>query len=68
LAIGLALALVAGKLAESSYLVTGGSEVFWDFSGIPLLALAAVAVVATAAVGTLPLVGRRINPELIRRD
>lgn len=68
LAIGLGLALVAGKLAESSYLVTGGGEVFWDSSGVPLLALAAVGVVATAAVGTLPLVGRRINPELIRRD
>lgn len=30
LGIGLALALVAGKLAESSYLVTGGGAVFWD--------------------------------------
>ncbi|MFI9646006.1 ABC transporter permease [Streptomyces sp. NPDC052040] len=68
LAIGLALALVAGKLAESSYLVSGGGAVFWDFAGIPVLACAALGVVAVATIGTLPLVGRRIDPELIRRD
>ncbi|PKW07972.1 Predicted ABC-type transport system involved in lysophospholipase L1 biosynthesis, permease component [Streptomyces sp. 1222.5] len=68
LAVGLVLALVTGKLAESSYLVTGGGEVFWDFAGIPVLACAALGVVAVAALGTLPLVGRRIDPELIRRD
>ncbi|MGA4845180.1 ABC transporter permease [Streptomyces sp. G5(2025)] len=68
LALGLVLALVAGKLAESSYLVTGGGEVFWDGAGIPLLALAALAVLIAAVLGTLPLVGRHINPELIRRD
>lgn len=68
LAIGLALALVAGRLAESSYLVTGGGEVFWDAAGLPLLGIAALGVVGVAAVGTLPLVGRHINPELIRRD
>ncbi|MEV7690302.1 ABC transporter permease [Streptomyces bungoensis] len=68
LGLGLVLALVAGKLAESSYLVTGGGEVFWDFAGLPLLACAAAGVVAVAALGALPLVGRRIDPELIRRD
>ncbi|MDJ0466655.1 FtsX-like permease family protein [Streptomyces sp. H27-C3] len=68
LSIGLALALLAGKLAESSYLITGGGEVLWDISGLPLLVIAAGAVVAAAAAGSLPLVGRRINPELIRRD
>lgn len=68
LSIGLVLALVTGKLAESSYLITGGSEVYWDLAGTPLLALAAAGVVAVAVAGTLPLVGRRINPELIRRD
>ncbi|MHB9864556.1 ABC transporter permease [Streptomyces sp. YIM S03343] len=68
LAIGLGLALMTGKLAESSYLITGGSAVYWDLSGIPLLVLAALGVVAVAVVGTLPLVGRRIDPELIRRD
>jgi hypothetical protein len=68
LGIGLALALVTGKLAESSYLITGGSEIYWDFAGLPVLALAAAGVAAVAAVGTLPLVGRRIDPELIRRD
>ncbi|MFE7773504.1 FtsX-like permease family protein [Streptomyces sp. NPDC057445] len=68
LSIGLALALVTGKLAESSYLITGGSAVYWDFAGTPLLALAAAGVVAVAIAGTLPLAGRRINPELIRRD
>ena len=68
LAIGLALALVTGKLAESSYLIGGGGAIFWDFSGIPVLACAALGVVAVATIGTLPLVGRRIDPELIRRD
>ncbi|NUK73666.1 ABC transporter permease [Streptomyces lunaelactis] len=68
LSIGLVLALVTGKLAESSYLITGGSEVYWDLAGTPLLALAAAGVVAVAVSGTLPLAGRRIDPELIRRD
>ncbi|NBM19863.1 ABC transporter permease [Streptomyces sp. GC420] len=68
LAAGLVLALVTGKLAESSYLVTGGGAVFWDVAGVPLLALAALGVVAVATAGTLPLVGRCIDPELIRRD
>lgn len=68
LSIGLALALVTGKLAEACYLITGGSEIYWDFAGLPVLALAAAGVAALSAVGTLPLVGRRIDPELIRRD
>ncbi|MFD3929388.1 FtsX-like permease family protein [Streptomyces sp. NPDC058614] len=68
LGVGLVLAVVAGKLAESSYLVTGGGAIFWDGDGVPLLLGCAVAVVAVAAVGALPLVGRRIDPELIRRD
>ncbi|MFK0017944.1 hypothetical protein [Streptomyces sp. NPDC090798] len=68
LGIGPTLALVAGKLAESSYLVTGGGAVFWDGAGLAPLALAAVGAVAVAALGTLPLIGRRVNPELIRRD
>ncbi|MFM9456387.1 FtsX-like permease family protein [Streptomyces europaeiscabiei] len=68
LSIGLALALVTGKLAEACYLITGGSEIYWDFAGLPVLALAAAGVAALSALGTLPLVGRRIDPELIRRD
>ncbi|WP_028813286.1 hypothetical protein [Streptomyces flavidovirens] len=67
--IGLTLALIAGKRAKPSYLITGVGEVFWDTSGIPLLTIATAGVVAAAAAaGTLPLVGRRIDPELIRRD
>ncbi|MFE7836378.1 FtsX-like permease family protein [Streptomyces sp. NPDC057474] len=68
LAVGLALAVVTGKLAESSYLVTGGGAIYWDGAGVPLLLACAVGAVAVAAVGALPLVGRRIDPELIRRD
>ncbi|KUO18729.1 hypothetical protein [Streptomyces dysideae] len=67
LSVGLVLALVTGKLAESSYLITGGSEIYWDLAGLPVLALAAAGVAAVSALGTLPLVGRRIDPELIRR-
>lgn len=68
LSIGLALALVTGKLAEACYLITGGSEIYWDVDGVPVLALAAAGVAAVSAAGALPLVGRRIDPELIRRD
>ncbi|MHB9859849.1 FtsX-like permease family protein [Streptomyces sp. YIM S03343] len=68
LGIGLVLAVVTGKLAESSYLITGGGTIRWDVAGVPLLTLAAAGVVAAAAAGSLPLVGRRIDPELIRRD
>ncbi|WP_326766959.1 ABC transporter permease [Streptomyces sp. NBC_01591] len=68
LMVGLVLALVTGKLTESSYLITGGGAVFWDGEGIPLLLFSALGVVVVAAVGALPLVGRRVNPELIRRD
>ncbi|MEU5070082.1 hypothetical protein AB0G76_00795 [Streptomyces asoensis] len=68
LAVGLVLAVVTGKAAESSYLVTGGGEVFWDGAGVPLLLACALGVVLVAAVGSLPLVGRKIDPELIRRD
>ncbi|PIM65891.1 ABC transporter permease, partial [Streptomyces sp. JV178] len=68
LSIGLALALGTGKLAEASYLITGGSEIYWDFAGLPVRALAAAGVALLSVLGTLPLVGRRIDPELIRRD
>ncbi|MGW0581457.1 FtsX-like permease family protein [Streptomyces sp. NPDC002920] len=68
LALGLVLAVVTGKLAESSYLVTGGGAIYWDGAGVPLLLASAVGVVVVAALGALPLVGRRIDPELIRRD
>jgi hypothetical protein len=68
LAVGLVLAVVAGKAAESSYLVTGGGAIFWDGDGVPLLLACAVGVVVVAGLGALPLVGRRIDPELIRRD
>ncbi|KQX82482.1 FtsX-like permease family protein [Streptomyces sp. Root1310] len=68
LAVGLVLAVVTGKMAESSYLVTGGGAVFWDGDGLPLLLASALGVVVVAALGALPLIGRRIDPELIRRD
>ncbi|MCX4739324.1 FtsX-like permease family protein [Streptomyces antibioticus] len=68
LALGLVLAVTTGKLAESSYLVTGGGAIFWDGAGIPLLLACALGVVVIATLGSLPLVGRRIDPELIRRD
>ncbi|WP_031158969.1 FtsX-like permease family protein [Streptomyces durhamensis] len=68
LTVGLVLAVVTGKAAESSYLVTGGGAIFWDGKGVPLLLACALGAVAVAALGSLPLVGRRIDPELIRRD
>jgi hypothetical protein len=68
LVVGLLLAVVAGKMTESGYLVTGGGAVFWDGAGLPLLLASALGVVVLAALGSLPLIGRRIDPELIRRD
>ncbi|WNI23101.1 ABC transporter permease [Streptomyces sp. ITFR-16] len=68
LLVGLVLALATGKLAETAYLVTGGGEVFWDGAGVPLLVTASITVLLFTVGGTLPLVGRRIDPELIRRD
>ncbi|MEU1530178.1 ABC transporter permease [Streptomyces fagopyri] len=68
LVVGLVPAVLVGKMAETSYLVTGGGTVFWDGAGVPVLLACALGVVAVAAVGALPLVGRRIDPELIRRD
>ncbi|MEU5117724.1 FtsX-like permease family protein [Streptomyces asoensis] len=68
LTVGLVLAVVIGKMSESSYLVTGGGAVFWDGAGLPLLLASALGVVIVAALGALPLVGRKIDPELIRRD
>jgi hypothetical protein len=68
LAVGLVLAVVTGKAAESSYLVTGGGVIFWDGKGLPLLLACALGAVVVAALGSLPLIGRRIDPELIRRD
>ncbi|MEU2716860.1 FtsX-like permease family protein [Streptomyces sp. NPDC007205] len=68
LTVGLVSAVVTGKAAESSYLVTGGGAIFWDGKGLPLLLACALGAVVVAALGSLPLVGRRIDPELIRRD
>ncbi|QFZ76497.1 FtsX-like permease family protein [Streptomyces fagopyri] len=67
LVVGLVPAVLVGKMAETSYLVVGGGTVFWDGAGVPVLLVGALGVVAVAAVGALPLVGRRIDPELIRR-
>ncbi len=68
LAIGLTAALVAGRLAESSYLITGGGDVFWDVDGLPLLLASALGVLVAAGLASIPLVRRHVDPEHIRRD
>ncbi|MFB9519331.1 ABC transporter permease [Streptomyces cremeus] len=68
LGIGLAAALVAGRLAESSYLITGGGDVFWDADGLPLLLASALGVLVVAGLAALPLVRRHVDPEHIGRD
>ncbi|MGW2489230.1 FtsX-like permease family protein [Streptomyces sp. NPDC001606] len=68
LAAGLALAVATGRLAESSYLAVCGGSPLWDSQGLPLLLISALALLLIAALGSLPLLGRRIDPELIRRD
>ncbi|MFG2640851.1 FtsX-like permease family protein [Streptomyces sp. NPDC048370] len=68
LAVGLGAAVVTGWLAESSYLITGGGAVHWDWSGLPLLLACCLGVLLAAGVSALPLVRRHVDPEHIRRD
>ncbi|MFJ6100256.1 FtsX-like permease family protein [Streptomyces sp. NPDC092359] len=68
LVVGLGGALVAGWLAESSYLITGGGAVHWDWDGLPLLLGCALGVLLAAALASLPMVRRHVDPEHIRRD
>ncbi|MEU0401951.1 FtsX-like permease family protein [Streptomyces sp. NPDC006197] len=68
LVVGLGAAIVTGWLAESSYLITGGGDVHWDWDGLPLLFACALGVVLAAAVASVPMVRRHIDPEHIRRD
>ncbi len=68
LVVGLGGAIVAGWLAESSYLITGGGAVHWDWEGLPLLFACALGVLLVAALASVPMVRRHIDPEHIRRD
>ncbi|WP_199879101.1 FtsX-like permease family protein [Streptomyces sp. CB02460] len=68
LAVGLVGALVAGRLAESSYLITGGGTVHWDAEGLPLLVACTVGILLTAALASLPLARRHVEIQHIRRD
>ncbi|MFF3839775.1 ABC transporter permease [Streptomyces sp. NPDC001930] len=68
LGVGLGGAIVAGWLAESSYLITGGGAVHWDWEGLPLLFACALGVLLVAALASVPMVRRHIDPEHIRRD
>ncbi|MFD3569719.1 FtsX-like permease family protein [Streptomyces sp. NPDC058667] len=68
LGVGLGAAIVTGWLAESSYLITGGGSVHWDWEGLPLLVACALGVLCVAALASVPMVRRHIDPEHIRRD
>ncbi|WP_435974931.1 FtsX-like permease family protein [Streptomyces sp. Qhu_M48] len=68
LVVGLGAAIVTGWLAESSYLITGGGAVHWDWDGLPLLFACALGVLCAAALASVPMVRRHIDPEHIRRD
>ncbi|MFE1378346.1 FtsX-like permease family protein [Streptomyces sp. NPDC058740] len=68
LGVGLGAAVVTGWLAESSYLITGGGAVHWDWAGLPLLVVSALGVLVVGGVASLPLVRRHVDPEHIRRD
>ncbi|MGW6418867.1 FtsX-like permease family protein [Streptomyces sp. NPDC055055] len=68
LGVGLGAAVVAGWLAESSYLITGGGAVHWDWEGLPVLGACVVGVMVAAGLASVPMVRRHVDPEHIRRD
>lgn len=68
LALGIGGAVLTGRLAESSYLVTGGGTVFRDDEGLPLLLLSTLGVLLVAGLASLPMAGRHLDPRLLRRD
>ncbi|MFE1266425.1 FtsX-like permease family protein [Streptomyces sp. NPDC058757] len=68
LGVGLGGAVVAGWLAEASYLITGGGAVHWDWEGLPVLVGSAVGVLVVAGFASVPMVRRHVDPEHIRRD
>ncbi|MFB7581324.1 ABC transporter permease [Streptomyces hydrogenans] len=68
LGVGLGGAVVAGWLAEASYLITGGGAVHWDWEGLPVLVGSAVGVLVVAGGASVPMVRRHVDPEHIRRD
>ncbi|MFF9339349.1 FtsX-like permease family protein [Streptomyces sp. NPDC014773] len=68
LGVGLGGAVVAGWLAEASYLITGGGAVHWDWEGLPVLVGSAVGVLVVAGIASVPMVRRHVDPEHIRRD
>ncbi|MEU3606546.1 FtsX-like permease family protein [Streptomyces sp. NPDC035033] len=68
LGVGLGGAVVAGWLAEASYLITGGGAVHWDWEGLPVLVGSAVGVLVVAGIASVPVVRRHVDPEHIRRD
>ncbi|MFD5724615.1 hypothetical protein [Streptomyces sp. NPDC058368] len=68
LAVGLVGALVAGRLAESSYLITGGGTVHWDADGLPLLVVCTGGILLAAALASLSLTRRHVEIQHIRRD
>lgn len=68
LTVGLVGAVVSGRLAESSYLITGGGTVHWDGDGLPLLVVCTVGILLIAALASLPLTHRHVELEHIRRD
>ncbi|WP_234018123.1 MULTISPECIES: hypothetical protein [unclassified Streptomyces] len=68
LTVGLVGALVAGRLAESSYLITGGGAVHWDGDGLPILVICTTGILLTATLASLPLARRHVDLEHIRRD
>ncbi|WP_328911969.1 MULTISPECIES: ABC transporter permease [unclassified Streptomyces] len=65
---GLVIALFGGAIAGQGYDGYGGLVRGWDWGGVGTALLACTGVVAVAVLGSLPLLVRRIDPALIRRD
>ncbi|GAA2109382.1 hypothetical protein GCM10009759_49980 [Kitasatospora saccharophila] len=65
---GLLPAVAAGALAGRAYDAYGGLVHAWDWPAFARTLAACAAVLAVAVLGALPLLVRRIDPALIRRD
>jgi len=68
LAIGLTLAVTTGQLAGYAYLAGGGDQALAEWHGALLTLTAGAAAVLLTSLASLPVLGKRIDASLLRRE